>query len=407
MRPLRIAIDCRVRDPRQGIWTAVQALAHGLASLKNSGQTYTFIVPDNLVELLRPHISGACSVLAVPSQALPSPRRNAVGKLVCNFKFAREIVNTLRATHIRVPKSDGTLEQNKFDLVHFPTQIAYLTNVPSIYQPWDLQHLHYPQFFTRTDILTREKQYRTFSHQAAVIAIQTEWGKQDLIKQYGVDEAKVRVVRWGSVFEAYTAPSQQDIQDTRQELNLPQRFLVFPAVTWPHKNHEVIIRSIARIRTTEQSLHAVFTGATTGYKDHLLRLANELGVLDRIHFVGFVTPKQLSAIFSIAVTMVFPSKFEGLGLPILEAFHAGLPVLSSNATVLPEVVGDAALLFDPDSPDELASLLCRVSESTDLQAQMIKRGRRILSSNTASQTAKHFAGVYDEIARRYRTEATS
>jgi len=400
MKPLRVAIDCRVEDPRQGIWTAVEALAYGLSSLQRTDQTYTFIVPEHLVELLRSHISGSCSILSIASPETPSRSYNLARELTRKFKVVRKMADVVRSTQINVPQSDGTVERNVFDLVHFPTQVAYLTNLPSIYQPWDLQHIHYPQFFARRDILIREKQYRAFCDQASIIAVQTEWGKQDLIRHFGIEERKVRVVRWGSVFEASSPVSEEDIQNTQRDLNLPSKFVVFPAATWQHKNHELVIRSLAQSKVAEQQLHVVFTGAVTEYKKNLLDVAKQLGIQDRVQFVGFVSPKQLKAIFHTAIAMVFPSKFEGLGLPVLEAFHAGLPVICSNATVLPEVVGDAALLFDSDSPEELASLLCRVLESPELRAHMIERGQQMLSSNTIFQTAERFADLYDEIARK-------
>ena len=393
MTPLRIAIDCRIPDSRQGIGTAILSLARGLSSYRKTGQVYTFIVPENLVEFLAPHISGPCSILAVPS-----PQKNRLLTIARQSALIRKFAKIVRPSR-NLPVSDQILENNFFDIVHFPTQVAYLTNVPSIYQPWDLQHLHYPEFFTPQEVATREKLYRAFCNQAFVVAIQTEWGKSDLIHQYGLEESKVRVVRWGSIFEDYSSPSDLELDICSRELNLASKFIVFPAVTWPHKNHEVIIRCIARMTATEPDLHAVFTGATTPYKNNLTDLATELGVLHKIHFVGFVTPQQLKAIYSLATAMVFPSRFEGLGLPIFEAFHAGLPVVCSNSTVLPEVVGDAALLFNPDSVQELASQLSRLLESVALRKNLIERGKQMLSMNTSLQTAGHLTDIYDEVAQ--------
>ena len=96
--------------------------------------------------------------------------------------------------------------------------------------------------------------------------------------------------------------------------------------------------------------------------------------------------------------MIFPSKFEGFGLPILEAFHAGLPVLSSNATVLPEVAQDGALYFDPDSPEELSTLMKVILDSPELRKELISKGALVLSQYSFRDTAAKFQALYERTA---------
>jgi glycosyltransferase involved in cell wall biosynthesis len=128
------------------------------------------------------------------------------------------------------------------------------------------------------------------------------------------------------------------------------------------------------------------------------KLAQDLGVFEQTHFLGFLTPEELQAIFSLATAMVFASKFEGFGLPILEAFHARLPVLSSNATTLPEVAGDAALYFDPDSPSELAALMKAILDTPELRPDLIKKGTLVLSQHSINDTATDFHALYERVA---------
>ena len=95
---------------------------------------------------------------------------------------------------LHIPMSDGYVESRQFDVVHFPTQMGYLTGLPTIYQPWDLQHLHHPQFFTPFEFAQRERLYRAFCDQASYVCVQTEWTKQDLISHYPIQADKVVVV---------------------------------------------------------------------------------------------------------------------------------------------------------------------------------------------------------------------
>ena len=386
---LRIALDCRSLDAKQGIGTAVLALANALSASDSAEQEYTFIVHQELQDWLQPYIFGPCRLACVAASG------------VSRFKKSLRPIAPLRAvlaklrTRLRpVPVSSGYVESEAFDLVHFPTQIAYLTRLPSIYQPWDLQHLHYPQFFSKTEFALREKFYRAYCAQAAFVCVQTEWTRQDVIDKYGISPEKVAVIRWGSVLDAYAAASPRATRDAVEKYRLPLQFLFYPAVTWPHKNHENILRALYILKKRGKTPQVVFTGASTKFRATLDRLARELGIADQLHYLGFVTPEELLSIFAKATAMVFPSKFEGFGLPILEAFHARVPVLSSNATVLPEVAREGAAYFDPDSPTELAALLVRCLDDSDFRESLIQKGSEVLATFSMKDTAAKFQTLY-------------
>jgi glycosyltransferase involved in cell wall biosynthesis len=301
---------------------------------------------------------------------------------------------------VHVPVSDGYIESQHFDVVHFPTQMAYLTDVPSIYQPWDLQHLHCPQFFSDGEFMLRERYYRTFCDRASYVCVQAEWTKQDVISHYGLPPEKIVVIGWGSVFDAYKTPSVEATQVTKQKFNLPEQFFFYPAVTWPHKNHEAIFRAVHLLRSEHGvTPHVYFTGSSTPHRAVLDKLARDLGIFEQMHFLGFLTPEELQVVFSAATAMVFPSKFEGFGLPILEAFHAGLPVISSSASTLPEVAGDAAVYFDPDSPAELAALMKTILNTPAVREGLIRKGTVVLSQHLIAETAANFQALYERTAR--------
>jgi glycosyltransferase involved in cell wall biosynthesis len=394
---LKIAIDFRVDDPRQGVGTAVLALAHGLSQLENVGQEYIFIVPEHIVEWLKPHLGGACTVVGVPPAKI-----SAIGRLkliLAKVPPLRRLWLMLRRGESLVPSSDGLAERLGCHVVHFPAQIAYTTRIPSIYQPWDLQHKHLPDFFSKEDLRLRNVQYPAFCRQARFVCIQTEWGKQDLIEQFGVDPEKIKIIRWGSAFEAYEPISAEQAEEIRRELSLPDRFFVYPAVTWPHKNHAAILQALALLKQNEGlTVHMVFTGATTPFRAELDKLALSLGVAKQLHFKGFVNSRQIQAIFQLATAMLFPSRFEGLGLPILEAFRVGLPVICSSATVLPEVSGGGALLFDPDSPQKLVDNMLKLLDSPDTRSNLIAQGFRSLERYSASSAAREFVELYRSTA---------
>lgn len=391
---LRIALDCSSLDAKQGIGTAVLALANALSESEVADQEYTFIVPEDLHEWLEPHIFGPCQLMCTPASRLSGLKKSlrAIAPL-------RSVLAGVRRRILSTPVSPGYVEYQEFDLVHFPTQAAYLTHLPSIFQPWDLQHLHYPQFFSRTEFALRERRYRAYCAQAEFVCVQTEWTRQDVIQKYGISPEKVVLIRWGSVFDAYAPPTTLAMNNAVQKYHLPKQFFFYPAVTWAHKNHESIIRALHLVKKEQGTCPDVyFTGASTEFRGQLDDIARELGVLGQLHYLGFVTPDELQSVFASATAMVFPSKFEGFGLPILEAFHARLPVLSSNATVLPEVAQDGAAYFNPDSPAELAALMIRCLDDLDFRESLIEKGSAVLPKFSIMNTAAKFHALYARTA---------
>lgn len=393
-RKLRIAIDCRIADPQQGIGTAVLALAKAFSDSDVTDQKYTFIVRESMRGWLGPYVYGPCSLVCISESARSTAK--AALRRIAPLRF---IGRKLLARTGYVPVSDGYVERYQFDLVHFPTQEAYLTELPSIYQPHDLQHLHYPQFFSSAEFSARERLYRAFCDRAAYVCVHADWTKQDIIRNYKISEGRIVVIPWGAVFDAYQAPSATDIQATVRKHGLPNSFFFYPAATWPHKNHEVILRALHILKSEDGTVsHVIFTGSSTGHRPTLDKLAHDLGISEQVHFLGFVEPLELQAVFKTATAMIYASRFEGFGLPILEAFQAGLPVISSNATTLPEVAQDGALYFDPDSPAELAALMRTILNNVQVRQALISRANVVLSQYSFSNTAAKFQALYERTA---------
>jgi glycosyltransferase involved in cell wall biosynthesis len=390
---LRIAIECRIPNIQQGVGTAIIALAKSFSDTKNNGQTYTFIVHEEAREWLAPYVYGPCRLAAI-AQLRPSVLKRALRRIAP----LRYLWRQNRVEAVPLPVSDGYVESQKFDLVHFPTQAAYLTELPSIYQPHDLQHLHYPQFFSKSEFASRERCYRTFCDRASFVCVHTQWTKQDIIEQYGIAREKIAVIPWGSVFHAYKTPSAESVEATTIKYGLKDRFFFYPAVTWPHKNHEVILRALHFLKSEYDNVsHVYFTGATTKRRTELDKLARDLGVSEQVHFLGFLTTEELQCVFIKATAMIYASRFEGFGLPILEAFHVRLPVISSNATTLPEVAQGAALYFDPDSPTELAALMKELLDTPEMRQGLIEKGTQVLSQYTFEDVTANFKILYKKI----------
>jgi glycosyltransferase involved in cell wall biosynthesis len=304
-----------------------------------------------------------------------------------------------------VRTSDGTVEEEGVDVIHFPFQDAFTTGIPSIYQPHDLQHLHLPEFFSRWHYERRERIYRAHCERAAAVVTMTSWGRRDFIASYELPEDKVWVVPGASVLPEYPAPSAEELDQMRTRLSLPEEFLLYPAKPWPHKNHDRLLQALALVcDRTGTTIPLVCSGARASDFDGVRDRAGELGLDSATIFPGFVSPKELRGLYELATALVFPSRFEGWGLPVCEAFSAGLPVASSSSTGLPDLVGDAGLIFDPQSTDQIADAVQRIWTDGELRRSLAESGRKRSELFSWDHTARLFRAHYRRIGGRTLAE---
>lgn len=244
--------------------------------------------------------------------------------------------------HHRRPLGDALVPR----FVHFPTDLPFL------YEPWDLQHRHYPEFFTLPEYKRREFVYRRGCERAALVITATHWIKDDIVRLYGIERSKIAVILRASKF---TAKQLSDAQRRAllAELGVPDQFIFYPAMAFPHKNHVRLFEALTILRDKRGiSPTLVMSGRIhKPYWPEVMKHIRQYRLSDQVRALGRVSEDQLTALFQSAQFMVFPSLFEGLGLPLLEAFMHRLPVVAAAATSIPEVVGDAAMLFNPHDPE--------------------------------------------------------
>ena len=213
------------------------------------------------------------------------------------------------------------------------------------------------------------------------------------------------MVPGASVLPEYPEPTRGDLDRIRSQLALPEAFLLYPAQTWPHKNHLRLLDALALLRDRiGEPVPVVCPGRQSGDFAAIEGRARELGLAESVCFPGFVGSLEIRGLYELARGLVFPSLFEGWGLPICEAFSAGLPVAASTATSLPDLVGDAALLFDPGSAEQIAAAIERLWTEPELRRDLAERGRERGARFSFDHTARLFRAHYRRVGRRSLSE---
>lgn len=400
-RELRVAIDARLTGGEGGgVASVVLGLAYGLSRLTDGDEEYLFLVLEGRDAWLRSYVSGPCRTLE--QRGVSDTARRLKDRIGYAAPMARAAWQHLpaRVTGVpEVPHSTGLVEAAGVDIVHFVAQGAFLTSLPSIYHPHDLQHVHLPQFFSPKARAIRERHYKAFADQAAMVAVASTWTKRDVERHLGIADSKIVVVPWAPPLAAVPEPTPDERIAIAGRLRLPARYLMYPARTWPHKNHAVLIDAASLLRR-RHGIEAplVFTGHRTPEARAVDARARRLGVDDLVTWTGFLDPRELRAVYALSEGVIIPSLFEAASAPLWEAWLAGKPAACSNVTSLPEQAGDAAIVFDPASVDAVADAIAKLWTSEDLRITLARRGVQRVGAFTWDRTARTFRAHYRRIA---------
>ncbi len=413
---LKVAINAQIIPGGSfgGIEQAVLGLIHALGQLEDSDVEYVLIAHPRAPDWLTPYLG--------PNQRLVVPPYTSRNRAKCLVERVKDILWPIRPVLLPLRRvmrsllrrafniapgpmaSDGFIESLGVDVAHFPYQSMVLSSVRSIFNPWDLQHLHYPEFFSPQDVAWREATYPVYCRHATAIAVASQWTKNDVIKQYDIDSEKVYVIPFSASTDIYDPISTEGLRRVQDAHRLPQEFAFYPAQTWAHKNHIRLLEALALLRDRHVlRIHLVCTGALNDFWPAIARRIDELGIGDQVRFLGFVSQADLRAIYHLAQFVVIPSLFEGGGFPLMEAFREAVPLASSTATSLAEYAGDAALLFDPTSVESIAEALRRMATDAELRRALRQQGRQRSGQFSWERTAKAFRALYRKVAGRSLT----
>ncbi|MFY8148270.1 MAG: glycosyltransferase family 4 protein [Prochlorococcaceae cyanobacterium] len=237
---------------------------------------------------------------------------------------------------------------------------------------YDLQVQAYPDFFPAAAREERLDHFRQMLAKASRIAAISHFSREEAVAAGG-DPGRIRAI------PIRMARSRKGELMDHPPLNLEKnRFFLYPANLWRHKNHELLLSAfaMARHQGLSHSLTLVCTGDGVNRLGELRQLAERLGLGQSVLLPGFLSDADLEGLYQHALAVVFPSLYEGFGMPVLEAMARGLPVACSSTTALGEVAGDAALCFHPGHPQQIADALRRLADDPGLCQKLILRGQR-------------------------------
>ena len=291
------------------------------------------------------------------------------------------------------------LRQARATLYHSAYYLMpYAPGVPSVVTCYDLIPLIYPHYFTATRrLIFRTAHFLALRTSRMILAI-SEATKHDLMRFFHVDPRRI-VVTPLAADAHFHPPSRAAIDRVRAQYALPGRYMLYFGSNKPHKNVPRLVEAFARLgsRVRKLEMGLVIAGHWDQRYPQAKDLAAQLNLTDRVRFSGPVQDGDLPALYGGAELFVFPSEYEGFGLPVLEAMACGTPVVCSNRSSLPEVAGDAALLCDPQDIEALASAIEQALTDRDVRAVLQERGLARAAQFSWDQTAQQTLRAYQSI----------
>ncbi len=367
---MRIAIDARkLRD--YGVGTYVRNLLRHLSRIDRSTE---------YVLLCRHDDCGVADQLGENFRAVPEPSRPY---------SVREQVS--------VPLD---LRREGIDLFHAPHYVLPpLTPCRSVVTIHDCIHLRFPQYLpNKLAYAYARASLWVATQRASRVLTVSETSKRDILRYFRVPDHKIDVI-YNAIDERFgDALPDDEIARVRERYQLNDPFVLYAGNIKPHKNLERLIEAFHSLRRGPfENVKLLIIGDEISKYATLRRAVHRLKLHKHVRFLGFVPDKTLAALYRLASVFVFPSLYEGFGLPPLEAMASGTPVITSNVSSLPEVVGDAALLIDPYEPESIAEAMRRVLSDANVRAELRAKGLQRAREFSWERSVRRVHQIYEEV----------
>ncbi|HUX08105.1 MAG TPA: glycosyltransferase family 1 protein [Acidobacteriota bacterium] len=263
------------------------------------------------------------------------------------------------------------------ELLHCPHYVtAFAPGCPMAVTIHDLIHLLFPQYLPNRSALRYARYFlRRAARKAAVIFAVSERTKADILKHLPAKEERIVVTHNAVDPRMLREPGEAELAEARFRYGLDHPCVLYVGNLKPHKNLGIAVEAFARFRKKAGDEWRFVVAGSEAVDNEVHKRIEMSGAKGAVRFLGFIPGRHLPSIFRLADIFLFPSLYEGFGLPPLEAMAAGVPVVSSNTSSMPEVLGDAALLVDPQDPVAMGDALLRILDDAELRRRLIAGGR--------------------------------
>jgi glycosyltransferase involved in cell wall biosynthesis len=304
---------------------------------------------------------------------------------------------------IRIPLVlSAELRRNPVDVLHVQFTAPPLSPCPVVVSLHDLSFEHLPETFKWCSRNQLRMTVRRSARNASLVIALSDYARNDIVDTYGLLPEKVIAIPLAAAAHFRPITNDEELQRVRQTYGIEGEYILSVGAIQPRKNLSRLVAAYSRLHRAKPKGNLpklVLAGKCAWLYEETLRTIKELRLSDSVILTGYVPEHDLPALYSGALCFIYPSYFEGFGLPPLEAMKCGVPVIVGNRTSLPEVVGDAGLLVDPFDEEALAAAMDEVINDPHLRAELSVKGLARAKLFDWRETARKTLAVYQKAAR--------
>jgi len=322
-----------------------------------------------------------------------------------NFKVKQTLPHT---PLVRIPLTlSRELRRNPVDVLHVQYTAPPFAPCPVVTTIHDLAFEHLPETFNRRSWMQMRLTVRMTARRAAHIITVSEYSRRDISATYGIAPQRITVTPEAAPPNFLPVDNETELRRIRESYGIQENYILSLCSIQPRKNLVRLIEAYSCLRGVRPGFklpQLVLAGKRGWLDSETFRAAERNALGNDLLFTGYVAERDLPGLYSGAICFVYPSYFEGFGLPVVEAMQCGVPVIAGNRTSLPEVVGEAGLLFDPFDTQALVKALTQVIDDSEYRAVLRSKGLERARNFNWKTTAQLTLGVYERAATRKRTD---
>ncbi len=319
------------------------------------------------------------------------------------YSSGNKFLNFLKNFSIKLNPYNSLLKNAGISVFHVPIQYSpiYGTKIPVIITMHDLQEFHFPENFSSAERIHRSINNHKAMYEADKIIVSFEHIKKDIIKFYNVLENKVSVCPPPFAENWFTTKKETNWQILGEKYSISKKYLLYPAATWPHKNHLRLLEAFKEVQKRIPNLKLICTGNKTDYFKTIENKIKELDIENSVKFLGIVPEDDLIGLYKNTELVVIPTLYEAGSGPLYEAMRYEVPVLCARTTSLPETIGDERFLFDPKNAEDMADLINKLLNDVELKNANVKNSISRMRELAEFDYFEGFRNVFIETANKY------
>lgn len=351
------------------------------------------------------HIAHAVSAAQSGSISLKSRVRSGIQAVLPQSAYIR--LKSVWAGLRSSANKQSAAPAEKSDLLFCPygAPTYARADTPTVSIIVDLQYQTYPEYFSADEVSYRDLHFRQACEKASQLVCISDYVRQTVMRSAKLPAGRATTIHITLPQRVQALPERAAQSILSKWRLVADEFLFYPANFWRHKNHEMLLEAFALFRQSNAAsiLKLVCSGHPDARSAQVQAKAATLGLTESVIFPGYVSDEEFAALLQSSRAVIFPSLYEGFGMPVLEAMAFGKPVACSNVTSLPEVAGDAAIFFDPRNAGEIAAVISQINDDSMLLNTLANKGRQQAAAlGNAQQMAQKYWHVFVQTAARHK-----